>query len=110
MRNRLWLIIPLLVWMGQWNTGIPDLPPVQETSCRAVWFLVEDLAALVVYQARRRMLWSPPCTRSRRRRRRGSRKPPFRHRPVSTTQEEEQEAQPQEARKAQGESVLDPHR
>ena len=110
MRNRLWLIILVLVWIGQWSTDIPDLLPVQGTSCRAVWFLVEDLAALVVYQARRRMLWSPPCTRSRRRRRRGGGKPPFRHRPVSTTQEEEQEAQSQEARKAQGESVLDPHR
>ena len=110
MRNRLWLIISLLVWMGQWHTGVPGLLPAQEMSCRAVWFLVEDLAALVVYQASRRMLGSPSCTRSRRRRRRGGGKPPFRHRPVSMTREEERKAQPQEARKAQGESVLDSHR
>ena len=64
MRSRLWLIILLLVWIGQWITGALDLLPAQEAPCREVWFLVEDLAALVVYQARRGMPWPPPSPTS----------------------------------------------
>lgn len=71
MRNRLGLIILLLVWIGQCVVGAPDLPPVQAVPRRVIWLLVEDLVGLGVYQVRRLSLGPPPRTRSRRRRRRG---------------------------------------
>jgi len=108
MRSRLWLIILLLVWIGQWVTGALDLLPAQEAPCRAVWFLVEDLAALVVYQARRGMPWPPPCSHCRRRRQRHGR-PPFR-RPRVTTEDQEQAAQPERTRGVKSNSVFAPQR
>jgi hypothetical protein len=50
MRSRLWLIVFLLVWTGQWVIGVPELLPVPAVLQRAVWLQIEDLAALVVYQ------------------------------------------------------------
>jgi len=108
MRSRLWLIILLLVWIGQWVTGTLDLLPVQEAPCRTVWFLVEDLAALVAYQARRGMPWPPPRSHCRRRRQRHGR-PPFR-RPRVTTEDEEQAAQPERTRGIKSNSVFAPQR
>jgi hypothetical protein len=137
MRDRLWLIILLLVWGGQWITGVSNLPPVQETPCWAVWLLVDDPAALVVYQTRGRALWPPPRSHSRRPHQRGGGKQPFRRPPaclsacvclcvyarrqvpaqagrqtrrVLTAGREEQEAQTEEAREVKSDSVLDPQR
>jgi SRSO17 transposase len=104
MRSRLWLIILLLAWIGQWVTGALDLLPGQEAPCRAVWFLVEDLAALVVYQARRGMPWPPPHSHNRRRRQRHG-KPPFRRSRV-TTEEEERAAQPERRQDVEGNNVF----
>ena len=108
MRSRLWLIILLLVWIGQWVIGTLDLLPVQEAPCRTVWFLVEDLAALVAYQARRGMPWPPPCSHCRRRRQRHGR-PPLR-RPRVTTEDEEQAGQPERTRGVKSNSVFAPQR
>ena len=108
MRSRLWLIILLLVWIGQWVTGALDLLPAQEAPCRAVWFLVEDLAALVVYQARRGMPWPHPCSHCRGRRQRHGR-PPFRRLRV-TTEDEEQAAQPEKTRDVESNNVFAPQR
>lgn len=110
MCNRLWVIILLLAWIGQWAIGTPDLVPVQKAPCWVVWRLVEDLGALVAYQARRRAIWPPPRSHSRRRRQRGGRKLPFRRLRVLTTEEEEQEAQSEKARKIKSYSVLAPQR
>ena len=88
MRNRLWAIILLIAWMGQWVVGIPEMSPGPEMSGWAVWSSAEDLAALVVYQARRGMPWPPPRSHCRRRRQRCG-KPPFR-RPRVTNEDEEQ--------------------
>lgn len=110
MCNRLWVIILLLAWIGQWAIGTPDLVPVQKAPCWVVWRLVEDLGALVAYQARRRATWPPPRSHSRRRRQRGGRKLPFRRLRVLTTEEEEQEAQSEKARKIKSYSVLAPQR
>jgi SRSO17 transposase len=110
MRSRLWVIILLLAWIGQWAIGTADLVLVQKASCWAVWRLVEDLGALVAYQARRRATWPPPRSHSRRRRQRGGRKLPFRRLRVLTTEEEEQEAQSEKAQKIKSYSVLAPHR
>lgn len=108
MRNRLWIIILLMAWIGQWVLGLPQTLPEPGMSSWAVWLLAENLAALVEYQARHRMLWpSPRCQRRRRRRRCG--RPPVWGLRVSTA-EEEQEARPEGKRKAKTESVLDPQR
>ena len=108
MRSRLWLIILFLVWIGQWVIGTLDLLPVQEAPCRTVWFLVEDLAALVAHQARHGMPWPPPCSHCRHRRQRHGR-PPFR-RPRVTTEDEEQAAQPERTRGVKSNSVFAPQR
>lgn|GEM_PF-242189 len=107
MRTRLWLIILLLVWVGEWT---PSLEPVQNAPCRAMWFLTEDLAALVTYQTRPQALWPLSRFRSRCRRRRGGRKPLFRRPCARGARGEEQERQTEEAQQVKHESVLDPHR
>jgi SRSO17 transposase len=74
----------------------------------AVWPLVEDLAALIVYQARRRMPWPSTRFRCRRRRRRRG-KPPFR-RPRDTIEDEEQTAQAERTQGVKSHSVFAPQR
>ena len=108
MRSRLWFIILVLVWIGQWDTGALDLLPAQGPSCQAVWFLVEDLAAVVVYQARSGMPGPPPRSHGRRRRKRGG-KPPFLRARV-TTEEKEQAAQPERMRGIESNNVFAPQR
>jgi SRSO17 transposase len=107
MRTRLWLIILLLVWTGQCTSS---LPPVEKASCHAIWFLQENLAALVADEVRRRALEPRRCSPARARRRRGGRKPPFRRPRVSMIQGEKQEAQGKEAQKAKNKSVFVPQR
>ncbi|HDQ72835.1 MAG TPA: IS701 family transposase [Chloroflexi bacterium] len=108
MRSRFWLIILLLVWIGQGIIGAHNLLPVQGASCQEVWFLVENLSALVVYQSRRRMLWPPPRSHARQRRRRCG-KPPFR-RPRVTNEDEEQTAQPERKGGTGSNDVFTPQR
>ena len=108
MRNRLWAIILLIAWMGQWVIGVPEMLPEPEMSVWAVWSSAEDLAALVVYQARRGMPWPPPRSHCRRRRQRCG-KPPFR-RPRVTTEDEEQAAQPERTWGVKSNDVFAPQR
>jgi len=108
MRNRLWAIILLIAWMGQWVVAVPEMLPEPEMSGWAVWSSAEDLAALVVYQARRGMPWPPPRSHCRRRRQRCG-KPPF-QRPRVTTEDEEQAAQPERTRGVESNNVFAPQR
>ena len=108
MRNRLWVIILLIAWMGQWAIGGPEVLQEPEMSGWAVWPPVEDLAALIVYQARRRMPWPSARFRCRRRRQRHG-KPPFR-RPRVTIEDEEQTAQAERTQGVKSDSVFAPHR
>jgi SRSO17 transposase len=108
MRNRLWAIVLLIVWMGQCAIGGPEVLQKPGMSGWAVWSPVEDLAALIVYQARRRMPW--PSARFHRRRRRQRRgKPPFR-RPRVTIEDEEQTAQAERTQGVKSDSVFAPQR
>lgn len=80
MRNRSWIIILLIVWIGQWavSTGGP-LPTPSEPGWEGC-LLVENLTYLVTCQAKHRYFWSIShayaggtgrrCRRRRRKRRR----------------------------------------
>ena len=108
MRNRLWAIILLMAWMGQWAIGGPEMLRKPEMSGWAVWPATEDVAALIVYQARRGMFWpSPrsPCCR----RRQGRGQSPF-WRPRVTTEDEEQTAQAERTRGVKSDNVFAPQR
>jgi SRSO17 transposase len=107
MRTRLWLIILLLVWVGEWAAS---LEPVQHVPCRAMWFLAEDLATLVAHQASRQALKPLSRLRSRCRRRQGGRKPLFRRSCARGARGEEQAGQTEKPRQVELESVLDPQR
>ena len=134
MRNRSWAIILLVAWIGQWVIGAPETLPAPRVSKGAAWSSVENLSAptvghpvpgvlkaqsawlsaenlaeLVVYQARRRALRKPLCPHSHRRRRRGGGRPSSRRARVRTT-EEERETQREQARQVNSDSVLDPQR
>ena len=108
MRNRLWTIILLITWMGQWAIGGPEVLQEPEMSEWAVWPSAEDLAALIVYQARRRMPWPSARFRCRRRRQRRG-KPPYR-RPRVTMEDEEQTAQAERTQSVKSDSVFAPQR
>jgi len=105
MRTRSWLIILLLVWIGQ---CIPGLSPVQQASCCAIWLRPENLTALVVAEARRRALnprvRSHPCAR----RRVGARKSFRRSRVLPTWKEQKTPAEG--AREAWNGNAFDPQR
>ena len=106
MRTRLWLIILVLAWIVQSGSNLP----VQTAPSSQVWFVVEDLAALVGYGAQRRALEPRAGAHTRRRHQRSGKKPPFRRPRVWTASEEEQEAEAEQTRKAKNESVFDPQR
>jgi SRSO17 transposase len=106
MRTRLWLIILVLAWIGQSASNLP----MQTVPSGRVWFVLEDLTALVDYAARRRTLEPRSGAHTWRRRRRGGKKPPLRRLRVSTASEKEQEAEAEQTRKAKNESVFDPQR
>ena len=107
MRNRLWTIILLIAWVVQWEIGSFEVLQEPDMLGWAVWLPVEDLATLIVYQARCRMPWSSARFRCRRRRRRG--KPPLR-RPRVTMEEEEQTAQGERTQGVKNDSVFAPQR
>jgi SRSO17 transposase len=67
MRNRLCIIILLVVWIGQSSAGVSDGTLSPSMSWWVIWRSTENLAELVVYQVSRLMPWPPPRTRSRRR-------------------------------------------
>ena len=67
MRNRLCIIILLVVWIGQPFACVSDGTVRLSVSWWAVWQSTENLAELVVYQVSRLMPWTPPRTHSRRR-------------------------------------------
>ena len=67
MRNRLCIIILLVVWIGQPFACVSDGTVRLSVSWWAVWQSTENLAELVVYQVSRLMPWPPPRTHSRRR-------------------------------------------
>ena len=65
MRNRLCIIILLVVWIGQPFARVSDETLSLSVSWWAVWQSTENLAELVVYQVSRLMPWPPPRTHSR---------------------------------------------
>ncbi len=62
MRNRLWIIILLIVWIGQWAMSIAGPLPTPGMSWWQGWLSVENLVHRVVCQANQRWFW--PCSRS----------------------------------------------
>ncbi|MBM4463733.1 MAG: IS701 family transposase [Chloroflexi bacterium] len=108
MRNRLWIIILLIVWIGQWAVSIAGPLPTPGTPCWEGWLSVEPLADLVIYQANQQ--WPCPSPRShprrRGRRRRGQRgkKRPSRPRAVPTGKNEEDTEPKQTSAGSQGSS------
>lgn len=107
MRTRLWLIILLLVWTAQ--SILLNTPPVQGACRRAIWFLREDLVALVVIEASRPALEPRFCTSCRVRRQRSGRKRQC-QRPRAKTVQEDQEVPTEKAWKAKNKSIFDPQR
>lgn len=109
MRNRLWIIILLMVWIGQWAFDVPEKWPQPRVSRRAVWSSAENLAELVNYQARRQMLWSSVRSYAcRQRQRRGQ--PSYRRARGLKVEDEEQKAQSKERRKDKHEAVFEAQR
>lgn len=91
MRNRLWTIVLLAIWLGNWMVGVPEVLAASRVSECVMAFPAEHLTEWVVYQARRRALWPPPVARSRcRRKRRG--KPPLCRPRVLVVEDEEHQA------------------
>jgi hypothetical protein len=110
LRDRLWLIILPLAWIGKWGIGVPGWLPVQQVPSQMIGVLVEDLIAWVVHQAHRPALRPHRGAHSRRRHRKRGGKRTFRHWRAPTIDEEKQKAQPEEARQVKSNSVLDPQR
>ncbi len=104
MRNRLWIIILLIVWVSQWAAGLASPLPTPD----ALWWegalLVENLADVVIYQANQQ--W--PCPSRSHSRRRGcrSKKRPARPRAAPTRKNEEETEPEQPSADSQG-SVCD---
>jgi SRSO17 transposase len=90
MRNRLWIIILLIVWIGQWAASITGPLPTLGTPWWEGWLLVENLADVVIYQANQQ--WPCPSSRSHPRRRghRGKKRP-SRPRAAPTGKNEEEQ-------------------
>jgi hypothetical protein len=55
MRNRLCIIILLVVWIGQSSAGVSDGTLSPSMSWWVIWRSTENLAELVVYQVSRLM-------------------------------------------------------
>ncbi len=103
MRSRLWTIILLIVWVGQMARPAPGKPPEPEY---IIWVPVQELRALVHYQARCTPPWLLPCRRPRLRPRRRRRPPPPQQPPQE--EEEEQLEQPPEGWPDSIHTLLDP--
>jgi len=102
MRNCLWIIILLIVWIGQWAACIAGPLPTPGTPWWEGWLLVENLANLVIYQASQP--WPCPSSRShprrrgRRRGRRGKKQLPRpRTAPAGKNEEETEPEQPSDS-------------
>ncbi len=110
MRNRLWIIILLIVWMGQWAMSIAGPLPTPGTSWWQGWLSVENLVHRVVCQANQRWFW--PCSRSpTRRRRRRRRKGPSRLQAMPMRKSEEEPEPPSiGSQGAQSDTVFAPQR
>ena len=67
MRNRLCIIILLVVWIVEPFACVSNGTLRLSVSWWAVWRSTENLAELVVYQVSRLMPWPPPGTHSHRR-------------------------------------------
>lgn len=110
MRNRLWIIILLMVWIGQGVFGLAEILPEPRVSGQAVWFSTEDLEARVVYQAHSQVSWLSTRSRSRRRRRQRGRKSAFRRPRVLTDDDEKHKAQPGARWEVEHGNVFEPQR
>ena len=42
MRNRLWIIILLIVWISQWGVNLTGPLPMESMSWKEGWLLVEE--------------------------------------------------------------------
>ncbi|MFQ5857038.1 MAG: hypothetical protein ACE5LU_15610 [Anaerolineae bacterium] len=62
MRNRLWIIILLIVWIGQWAVSTADPLLTQSEPGWRGCLSVKNLAYLVTFQVRHRWFW--PASRS----------------------------------------------
>lgn len=76
MRNRLWIIILLIVWINQWGVNLAGPLPMESMSWKEGWLLVEDMAALVTIDAHRRCIQPRSRNRSRGKGRGGKKMPP----------------------------------
>ena len=65
MRSRLWIIILLIVWVGQMARPAPGKPPEPTEPKYLIWVPVQDLRALIHYQACCTPPWQLPCRRPR---------------------------------------------
>lgn len=74
---RLWILIVLVIWLGQWIACLPESVSGAEAVLQAALCPEEDLAGLVAHQANRRAPRLPLRSRSRRRRRRRRRQRPY---------------------------------
>jgi len=108
MRNRLWIIILLTVWIAQWAVSIVGPLPTLWAPWQEGWLAVENLAYLVVYQASRWWFWPSSRSHVRRRDRQGKRSPP--HRPGTTTGKDEDAEKPDGRPGARNDMVFSPHR
>ncbi|MBM3136316.1 MAG: IS701 family transposase [Chloroflexi bacterium] len=87
MRNCLWIIILLIVWIGQWAAGLAGPLPTPGTPWWEGWLLVENLADVVIYQANQQ--WPCPSRSHSRRRGHRGKKRPSRPRAAPTRKNEE---------------------
>jgi len=111
MRNRFWIIILLVVWVGQFAIGIQVVRPGHRAIPGFVWQLVDELGAWVSYQAGRRALGSPAYSGCRHRRAQHRRKrPPMRHPPSAENEAKHPVKPPDKAGPAEGSNVFDPQR
>jgi len=94
MGNRLWIIILLMVWIGQLALSIAGPLPTLSTPWQEGWLAVDNLAYRILYQAHLRWLWSSPRRSSRRRGRRGKRRP-SRRSGTAAGQDKEAEQEPE---------------
>jgi len=108
MRNRLWIIILLTVWIVQWAVSIVGPLPMFRTPWWEGWLAVENLAYLVVYQASRWWFWPSSRPPVRRRDRQGKKSPS--HRPGTSTGKDEDTEKPDGWPDAQNDVVFSPHR
>lgn len=117
MRNRCWIIILLVVWIGQAVAGVPEgAPGLGVSSWWAVWLPMENLADMVLYQVSHLMPWPPPRSYCRRRRRRRGSSRSYRPMFPSVEEKGEKDRRPKPEKPPEGangsgsKTVFDPQR